>query len=70
MKNNGNSYEITITTKTNEEKMRIGTEIHNRLRGNSDYIDCNIILNIDENKVVRLFISENVKEIPDFLLND
>lgn len=70
MKNNGSEYDIKITTKSNEEKMQIGNEIHNKLVGNQDYVDSNIILNIDEDNLVRVWISSEVNNIPDFLMND
>ena len=31
---------VTIETKNDDEKMRIGSNIHEQLRGNQDYIDC------------------------------
>lgn len=49
---------IIITTDSNETKMEIGTKIHNQLRGNPDYVDSNIILNIDDDNTVLLLIYE------------
>ena len=56
--------EITIKTPNNDEKMRIGSEIHEQLRGNSDYIDNNIILNIDADNEVWLGIFKECENIP------
>lgn len=48
--------EITIKTRTNMERDRLGEEIHNLLKGNKDYVDNSIILNIDQDKRVRLWV--------------
>lgn len=56
--------EISIKTSTDEEKMRIGSEIHKQLQGNPDYIDSNIILNVDAGCEVWLGIFKECKEIP------
>lgn len=57
---------IQIETSTEEEKLRIGNKIHNQLVGNKDYIDCNIVLNIDEPYTVRLWIYDDcVNPIPE-----
>lgn len=60
---------VTIETKNDDEKMRIGSNIHEQLRGNQDYIDCLIILNIDEPNIVRLWVDKRCKEIPNITLN-
>lgn len=53
--------EIVISTKTNEEKMIIGSDIHNQLRGNQDYIDNNIILNADDDCTIRISVFREAK---------
>ena len=57
-------YEMVIETDTNDEKERIGTEIHKQLKGNQDYIDNKIILNIDQNCRVVLTIFDDATFIP------
>lgn len=60
--------EVTICTRNNDERLRVGTFIHNQLSGNQDYVDCKIILNIDKDCTVRLTIFDDVKEIPEIKL--
>ena len=60
--------EITIKCADAEEKMRIGMLIHDQLKGNQDYIDCNIILNVDAQNTVKLYIFKECKEIPQILI--
>lgn len=48
--------EIIINTKTNEEKMIIGAAIHGQLQGNPDYINNNIILNVDDDCMIRISV--------------
>lgn len=55
---------ISIKTINNEEKMRIGNSIHDQLVGNSDYIDSNIILNIDDENEVNLYIFKECENVP------
>ena len=56
---------VEIETQTKDECMRIGTLIHDQLRGNQDYIDSNILLNCtDSDNVVRLYIFEECENIP------
>ena len=57
-------YEMLIDTDTNEEKERIGDAIHRQLKGNQDYIDCKIILNIDQPCRVILDIFDDATIIP------
>lgn len=59
---------VTIETADNDEKMRIGTDIHEQLRGNLSYINNDIILNVDEDCKVRLWIDKNCESIPDIIL--
>lgn len=59
---------ITIETSTDREKMQIGESIHNQLKGNSDYINNNIIVNIDRTCAVEVFIFANCKDIPQIII--
>ena len=59
---------IEIECSSNEEKMRVGESIHNQLVGNEDYINNNIILNIDEDcKVILVIFNECINE-PEILI--
>lgn len=60
--------EIVITVKSEEEQMEIANSIHHQLVGNRDYKDSNIVLNIDKDNTVRLYIFEECEEIPDIVL--
>lgn len=53
--------EIIIKTRNNRERDQLGSEIHNLLKGNPDYKDNFIVLNIDSNKRVRLWIFDESK---------
>lgn len=55
---------ITIEVRDEKEQLRIGNFIHEQLRGNEDYINNNIILNIDVENTIRLYIFEECKEVP------
>lgn len=55
---------IQIEVQTEEEKKVIGTKIHEQLIGNQDYIDSNIILNIDEPYMVRLWFFKECENVP------
>ena len=59
---------IEIECSSNEEKMKVGELIHNQLKGNQDYIDNNIILNVDEDCKVIVIIFEECKEEPKILI--
>ena len=61
-------YDITIETMNEDEKMAVGNSIHNQLVGNKDYIDSNIILNVDEYEKVRLLIFEECTNVPKITL--
>ena len=50
---------IVIRCKDNNEKMKIGNYIHDRLRGNLDYIDNRIILNVDDPQTVHVWVYED-----------
>ena len=56
---------ITIETQSKEECERIGSLIHEQLRGNKDYIESNIILNCKtEDNVVELYICKYCEKVP------
>ena len=59
---------IEIECSSNEEKMKVGQCIHCQLSGNKDYIDSNILLNIDEDCIVRLIIFNECKNAPRILI--
>lgn len=59
---------ITIRTTDEKEQMRVGNSIHEQLRGNKDYIDNNIILNIDVDNEVNLYIFKECKNVPDIVI--
>lgn len=59
---------ITIRTKDEKEQLRIGNSIHFQLVGNKDYIDSNIILNIDSENEVNLYIYNECKNVPDIVI--
>ena len=47
-----------------DTRMAVGTAIHEQLRGKQDYIDNNIILNIDTDYAVELYVMSDCKELP------
>lgn len=51
---------LDIKCENNDEKVRIGKKIHEQLAGNKDYKDNNIILNIEADNEVCLYIYEEV----------
>ena len=59
---------ITIETENDKEKVKVGNFIHDQLRGQQDYIDNNIILNIDTKNTVELYIFKECK-IPTVTVN-
>lgn len=59
---------ITIRTVDASEQTRIGNSIHHQLVGNQDYIDSNIVLNIDEPNEVNLYIFKECKNVPDIVI--
>lgn len=61
--------EILINTTSNEEKMRIGTEIHQQLKGNPDYIENRIVLNIDRENRVWLGIFQDCETVPSIVIH-
>ena len=59
---------ITIEVQDDKEKMAVGSRIHEQLRGNKDYIDNNIILNIDLENTVRLYIFKECEDVPNIII--
>ena len=55
---------MTIELSNADDRMAIGTAIHEQLRGRQDYIDSNIILNIDTDYAVELYVMSDCKELP------
>lgn len=67
--NTGTKREIIIKCASNEDKKALGNSIHEQLRGNPDYIDSRIVLNIDTDKVVNLVIFADAKPV-DIVIRD
>lgn len=59
---------ITIRMVDDKEQMRVGNSIHHQLVGNKDYIDNNIILNIDMDNEVNLYIFKECENVPDIII--
>ena len=59
---------ITIRTIDEKEQMRIGNSIHHQLVGNKDYINNNIVLNIDVDNEVNLYIYKECENVPDIII--
>lgn len=55
---------MTIELSDADDRMVVGTAIHEQLRGKQDYIDNNIILNIDTDYAVELYVMSDCKELP------
>jgi len=51
---------LDIKCENNDEKVRIGKMIHEQLLGNKDYKENNIVLNIEGDNEVCLYIYEEV----------
>lgn len=60
--------DIRIKTDTEERQMAIANSIHHQLVGNQDYIDNNIVLNIDTDNEVNLYVFEECEDIPDIII--
>lgn len=60
----GEKLNITIETENDDKKMEIGNHIHEQLVGNKDYVDCNIILNVDERNKIRLIVYDECEYVP------
>lgn len=59
---------MTIKTTSEEEKMRIGSSIHEQLVGNQDYRDSNILLNIDDENEVNLYVFKECENVPNITI--
>ena len=59
-------YGITIYCESDDLKKRVGTKMHEQLRGNPDYIDSRIVLNIDDESRVCIYVQYGT-EIPSCL---
>lgn len=60
---------IRIEAQTEEEKFDIGNKIHDQLVGNKDYIDSNIVLNIDiEPCTVLIWICDECENVPQIVI--
>lgn len=57
-------YKVTIEIDDPDERLAIGTSIHEQLRGKQDYIDSNIVLDIFTNQAIELFVMDDCKELP------
>lgn len=60
--------EIKIRTPNDAEKIMIGNHIHEQLRGNPDYINDRIVLNIEVENEVWLGIFEDCEHMPKITL--
>ena len=61
--------EISIACRDEKEAFKIGEQIHNQLKGNSDYIDNNIILNCtDFDNIVKIWIFKECESIPEITI--
>ena len=61
-------YEMSIRTRSNEYKRKVGTAIHEQLKGNKDYINSLLRLNIDEDCLISLTVMEDCKSFPKVVL--
>lgn len=59
---------ITIETDTEKEQMAIANHIHEQLRGNQDYKDSNIVLNIDVENTIRLYVFKECENVPPIVI--
>lgn len=59
---------VIIETTDEEEKMRIGNSIHEQLVGNKDYRKSNIILNIDDENTVNLYVFKECENVPEITI--
>lgn len=61
-------YIVTVQCKDEEEKIRIGSQIHRQLIYNLDYIESRIDLDISEPNEVNLYIYDICGELPEITL--
>lgn len=57
-------YYVTIECASDEEKMALGTSIHEQLAGNPNYYEDRIILNVDQDKTIRIWVEDNCVDLP------
>lgn len=60
--------EITIVCGDEKEQEHLGNFIHEQLRGNKDYMDNNIVLNIDVDDTIKIYIFKECENIPDIII--
>ena len=61
---------VKIECTNHEMRMAIGEYIHDQLVGNMDYVNNNIILNIEVDYEVNLWVFEGCKDLPPIKLPD
>jgi len=66
--NNDIRMHIIIKTNSETEKLAVGEKLHQYLVGNKDYINNNIVLNIDSPNEVNLYIMQECISIPEIIL--
>ena len=59
---------IKIKVNDDKEQLAIANSIHEQLVGNPDYIDSRIVLNIDVDGEVNLYIFDDCKEDPTIVI--
>lgn len=57
-------YFLEINCGSNEEKMALGTSIHEQLVGNPNYIENRIVLNVDEDRKILIWVGDDCTELP------
>lgn len=61
-------YIVKISCHDEAEAMRIGSQIHEQLVGNPDYINDNIVLNCTSSDGNVYLLIDNVDEVPEITL--
>lgn len=59
---------IKITVKDDKEQSAIGNTIHEQLRDNPDYVEDRIVLNIDADNEVNLYVFDDCDEVPTIII--
>ena len=57
-------YFVEINCGSNEEKMALGSSIHEQLAGNPNYVENRIILNVDQDRKIKIWIDDDCTELP------
>lgn len=60
--------EIVIKVPNNDEKIILGSKIHDQLKGRKDYIDDKVILNIDGDCEITVTIFDDCKNVPEIII--